>query len=352
MEKKKLLEENQEMRQSLKLFDVSRAVASTIDINRLYTISLDALIQMVPGEAGILVFYENEGEELGLKAVRHLDTKVGEEMARVFKARYEKDLKNLENITVISSSEMGEKDRETLKGFSSILVAPLISGKEPLGFLLVLSKVDKSDYTIRDIKNASFIAEHASTAFDNAQRYVEAKEMAYIDSLTNLYNAKYLDLTLDKELKRADRLMMPVTVLFMDLDNFKKINDDNDHLIGSKVLVEVGKILLQSVREVDTVIRYGGDEYVVILLDADFDTGFMVADRIREAVAEFDFIQDEGLKVKITASIGLATYPVHTKNKKELLKMADMAMYRAKDISRNLVYLAPVPGSDTADGGG
>src|SRR3989304_2177937 len=85
VEKKKLLEENLEMRQSLKLFEVSRAVASTLDINRLYTISLDALIQMVPGEAGILLFYENGGDEPGLKAVRHLDTKVGERMAAVFK---------------------------------------------------------------------------------------------------------------------------------------------------------------------------------------------------------------------------------------------------------------------------
>ena len=90
---------------------------------------------------------------------------------------------------------------------------------------------------------------------------------------------------------------------------------------------------------------------MVILIDADYNTGFTVAERIRTAIEGFDFVKDEGLGIKITASIGLATYPVHTKDKRELLKMADMAMYRAKDISRNLVYLAPMPGSEGSENG-
>jgi diguanylate cyclase (GGDEF)-like protein len=134
-----------------------------------------------------------------------------------------------------------------------------------------------------------------------------------------------------------------VTVLSLKIDNFKRINDTNDHLVGSRVLVDVGKILIKCVREVDTVIRYGGDEYVVILVDADYGVAMMVAERIRSSIEGQHFLEDDSLDIRITASIGVATYPVHTKDKKELLKIADKAMYRAKDISRNFVYLAPMP---------
>ncbi|HAO92321.1 MAG: hypothetical protein A2X93_05740 [Deltaproteobacteria bacterium GWC2_56_8] len=344
MEKKKLLEENQEMRQSLKLFEVSRAVTATLDISKLYNVTLDALLQIVPGEAGIIFFYEEEMKKLEIKAIRHLGLNSGERVVEAFKHRYEKELKDLSNISVISKAELNN-DEEALSDFDSFLIAPLVKGQSNMGFILILGKGGKEVYSLREIKNATFIVEHSAGAFENAQKYAEAKEMAFIDSLTNLYNAKYLDNALDKELKRADRLMMPVTVLFLDLDNFKRINDQNDHLVGSRVLVEVGKILLKCVREVDTVIRYGGDEYVVILVDADYNVAMRVAERIRLTIEKHGFIEEEGLNLHITASIGIATYPIHTKDKKELLKIADKAMYRAKDLSRNVVYLAPVPGA-------
>lgn len=342
MEKKKLLEENIEMRQSLRLFEVSRAITGTLDINKLYNITLDALLQMVPGEAGIIAFYE-EGQKLDIKAVRHLGLTVGERILQVFRNKFENDLKGLGSITVLSRPEVSGEDAEALKNVNTFLVAPIMKGTAVLGFILIITGAGKAGYSLKDIKNSTFIVEHAAQAFENAQKYAEAKEMAFIDSLTNLYNSKYLENALDREIKRADRLMMPVTVLFMDLDNFKKINDNNDHLVGSKVLIEVGKILLKCVREVDTVIRYGGDEYVVILVDADYDVAGRVAERIRVTIEGHHFLEDEALDIRITASIGVATYPIHTRDKKELLKIADKAMYRAKDVSRNVVYLAPVP---------
>ena len=348
LEKKKLLEENQDMRQSLKLFEVSRAITTTLDINKLYNLALDALLQLVPGEAGIVAFYENEGKSLDIKASRHLNTCDSDRIMEVFKHRFERDLKGMVNISVIEKPELPPAENEALSDYNSFMVAPLMKGQATIGYLFILSKAGKGGYSLRDIKNASFVAEHAGAAFENAQKYAEAKEMAFIDSLTNLYNAKYLELVLDKEIKRADRLLMPVTVLFLDLDKFKLVNDSNDHLVGSKMLVEVGKILLKCVREVDTVIRYGGDEFVVILVDADYDVAMRVAERIRSTIERHEFIQEEGLGLKITASIGVATYPIHTRDKKELLKTADKAMYRAKDMSRNTVYLAPVPGQPAA----
>lgn len=349
MEKKKLLEENIEMRQALNLFEATRNIVATIEINKLFTISLDAMLQVVPADAGMLAFYEEGPEEgqkkLDIKCLRHLDIKDAERLLEALKAGYQKVLEGLDEITAISGGELNEKDPEEFKGWGSLLIIPFVNakGQTPMGFLLLLRKDMSWGYGLREVKNASFIAEHASSAFDNARKYSEAKGMAFIDSLTNLYNSKYLETALEKEIKRAERSLTPVTVLFMDLDNFKKINDTNDHLVGSKVLVEVARVILKNVREVDTVVRYGGDEYVVILVDADYTSAFLVADRIRAAVENHPFLHDEGLDIRITASIGMATYPVHTKDKKELLRMADKAMYRAKGISRNVVYLEPVP---------
>ncbi|MBI5970704.1 MAG: diguanylate cyclase [Deltaproteobacteria bacterium] len=351
MEKRKLLEENTEMRMSLKLFEVSKVITATIDINKLYNISLDALLQIVPADAGIVVFFDAEAKKLEITAARHIGTDAAEEIVEVFRKSYENELRAVRNITVVPSADLKRSAGTAAMAYNSFLLAPLIlpegtNGQTPTGFLFLLSKRNKNEYGVREINNAGFIAEHAAQAFHNARQYAEAKGLAFLDSLTNLYNSKYLDAALDKELKRADRLLMPLTVLFVDLDNFKQVNDRNDHLAGSKVLVDVSRVILKAVREVDTVIRYGGDEFVVVLVDADYDVSLRVAERIRSSIEDKTFLEEDGLNVRITASIGVATYPIHTRDKKELLQMADKAMYRAKDISRNAIYVAPVPGGN------
>lgn len=343
LEKKALIEENFEIKHFLKLYEVSRSLASTLELNRLYSLSLDAMLQIVPAEAGILVFYEQDMAKLDIKAERHIALSSASTLVQAFSQVCGVELKNLSSVMVISKNEAKWQSMEELKAYGSMLLAPVVKGADAIGFFMLLSKPGGEVYGVKEIKNAMFIAEHASQSFEHARKFADAKEMAYIDSLTNLYNGKYLEIALDRELKRAMRLMMPVTALFLDLDNFKMINDRNDHLVGSKVLVEIAKILLQNVRDVDTVVRYGGDEYVIVLVDAGHEMGMRVAERIRLAIANHNFLKDEGLDVRVTASIGMATFPIHTRDKKELLKMADKAMYHAKDISRNTVYLAPVP---------
>jgi len=350
LEKKKLLEENQEMRQSLKLFEVSRSITTTLDINRLYDITIDAFLQMLSSRAGALAFFD-DNRELDIKATRHMETDDAGELIKVLRSDLGLGLDKMTSTRAVKvpAEAAGLKNVGEAK---SVVVSPFVRGGVPMGVIFVFSPSAPRAHPEKDIINAEFIAEHASQAFENAQKYVEAKEMAFIDSLTNLYNSKYLDTALDKELKRADRLQMPVTVLFLDLDNFKLINDRNDHLVGSRVLVEVGRLLLKCVREVDTVIRYGGDEYVVILVDADSDSAFRVADRIRATIEGHSFLTDDGLGLRITTSVGVATYPVHTRDKNELLKMADKAMYRAKGMSKNMVYLAPLDEPETGEATG
>ncbi|MBI5886692.1 MAG: diguanylate cyclase [Deltaproteobacteria bacterium] len=343
LEKKKLLEENLDMKQSLRLYEVTRVVTATLDTGRLYHTAIDALLQMVHADAGIVVFYAADGTTLETVAAKHLSPETAERFAGYLKERYAADLPGLKNATVVplpGFDDAAPKEQAQTPA-NTALIAPVLKGERTAGFLILLggSRV----FGARDINNAAFIAQHVSTAYENALQYNEAKETAFIDSLTSLYNSKYLDIVLDKEMKRADRLLMPLTVLFIDIDNFKLINDLNDHLIGSKVLVEFGKVMLRFVREVDTVIRYGGDEYVVILVDADYDVAMRVAERIRAGIEQARFLAEDGLSIKITASIGVATYPIHAREKSELLKIADKAMYHAKNMSRNIVYLAPVP---------
>jgi len=137
-------------------------------------------------------------------------------------------------------------------------------------------------------------------------------------------------------------------VLFLDLDRFKAVNDQYGHLIGSKLLVEVGRVLKGSVRDEDVVARYGGDEYVAVLLGIDSGGALKVAERIRRSIEDHVFLSREGARLRVTASIGLASCPEHTSKKAEVLDLADRAMYRGKRSTRNVVYIAsrdlpPVP---------
>ena len=124
----------------------------------------------------------------------------------------------------------------------------------------------------------------------------------------------------------------------MDVDLLKKINDSYGHLVGSRVLKDMGKILKRSVREVDTVIRYGGDEYTIILVETGRTGANLVAERIRKSIEDHIFAINDALKLKLTASFGYACYPDDTKSKLELLEMADRAMYHGKASGKNVVY--------------
>ena len=161
--------------------------------------------------------------------------------------------------------------------------------------------------------------------------------MLFIDDLSGLYNYRYLEVALDRELKRVERYASNLSILFLDMDYFKQINDIHGHLIGSRVLKEVGELLKKSVREVDVVIRYGGDEYTIILVETGCDTAGYVAERIRSLVESHVFLVSEGYDLRMTCSIGYSCCPEDTVSKQELLEMADKAMYAGKASGKNCV---------------
>ncbi len=169
--------------------------------------------------------------------------------------------------------------------------------------------------------------------------FAKLSEMAYRDDLTSFYNQRYLNDNL-KHLIKSHRLQKKeMSVLFIDLDHFKFINDNFGHVVGSKLLVEVSNIINESLRIHDLGVRYGGDEFVIIFPDIDERKAQKFAEKIRSDIESADFII-ESRKIKITASIGLASYPGNASTADQIIKIADQAMYDAKSKSRNTVYIA------------
>ena len=186
----------------------------------------------------------------------------------------------------------------------------------------------------------NFFQRQARLALINAERSAQAQSLIYIDDLTKLYNGRYLNVVLDREMKRSERYRNFFCVLFMDIDFFKRVNDAHGHLVGSRVLVEVGTVLRACVRDSDTVVRYGGDEFVVLLVETNADEAMIVAERMRKMVEAESFVKGAGLTIRLTISIGIAAFPEHATTKQTLLNLADQAMYRGKESTRNVVYLA------------
>ena len=174
---------------------------------------------------------------------------------------------------------------------------------------------------------------------DNLKRANDRlKELVDIDDLTGLFNMRSLYKRLDFELDRARRYNRSVAVLMMDLDHFKMVNDKHDHLFGSFVIKQVGKIIRTNIRKVDFAARYGGDEYLVVLTEIAQDGAITFANRLRTKIAECDF-NNEFYSIRLTASLGLAlTNPnAHEVDARALVRYADRALYLAKENGRNRV---------------
>ena len=184
--------------------------------------------------------------------------------------------------------------------------------------------------------------EPAAVALDNATRMQRAQALTVTDDLTQLYNSRYLSEVLRREGKRAVRTRQPLSLLFIDLDGFKEINDTHGHLYGSRALVEAGIVIRDCARETDVVARFGGDEFAVVLPDTGSAGALVVADRVRERIAKHVFLATEGYNFRLTGSAGVATLPDIVPTVERLLQAADDAMYWVKAHGKDGIQLARV----------
>jgi diguanylate cyclase (GGDEF)-like protein len=190
------------------------------------------------------------------------------------------------------------------------------------------------------------LLEPLAVAIDAALLLKKSEELSVTDDLTHLYNVRYQNAALRREVSRSRRYRVPVSLIFLDLDGFKSVNDRHGHLWGSRTLIEVGAVIRSVVREIDVVSRFGGDEFTVILPQTSAAGAKVIAERLRQRIAATVFLRAHGLEVKVTASLGIATYPDHGRTEEDLVSRADQAMYAAKAAGKNRVQSArnaPIP---------
>jgi diguanylate cyclase (GGDEF)-like protein len=187
------------------------------------------------------------------------------------------------------------------------------------------------------------LLEPAAVALDNAMQLRRAEALSVTDDLTRLYNTRYMNSVLRRETKRASRSGRPLSLLFLDLDGFKGVNDKHGHLCGSRALIEAAAVIRGSARETDVVARFGGDEFALILPDTGGEGAFAVGERIRERIAAHEFLASDGLNIRLTASVGVATLPDVAASADELVHAADKAMYQVKESGKNGIQIAAAP---------
>jgi diguanylate cyclase (GGDEF)-like protein len=320
---------------------IVRLTGSELDPHRIIDVAMERvgeflnlrawLFLLADPEQGILTVERTGGEGLGAMKGKRLG--IGEGVAgRAAQRR--------QPVILDDAGEASMPDLPRLMQARSVLAVPLLSRVRLIGVLVAVDRQRVGQFTGHDARLLSLLLEPAAVAIDNALLLKKSEELSVTDDLTKLYNSRYLNATLRREVERSKRYRTPVSLIFLDLDGFKSVNDQHGHLWGSRTLVEIGRVLGSTVREIDVVSRFGGDEFTVILPQTGPEGAAIIAERIRQKIAETTFLASYGLSVRITASLGIASFPDHGRTKDDLLARADQAMYLVKGRGKNGVALA------------
>jgi diguanylate cyclase (GGDEF)-like protein len=218
-------------------------------------------------------------------------------------------------------------------GLRSYALFPLSSRGRAIG-VLALGSARAFSFDDETLARLQPLADAVALAFENVRLFQKTRELSITDEITPLYNFRYFHQALDRELKLVNRYGSTLSLLFIDLDRFKPINDTWGHLRGSRTLREVGFLIRAGVRETDIPARYGGDEFVVILPQTDGDSGRVLAEKLRRLVEGHTFLQEEGINARLGVSLGIATYPAEATTKEALIRLADKRMYEDKESRR------------------
>ena len=304
------------------LFRVSSAISRTMDLEELFCLILDTVtgleILNLEPRGGILII---EGERLNL--VSHLG------YPDAFVDQY-KSIK-IGSGPFGTAAKTGEiiVSENSVKGIGH-LVIPLKVRNQVLGVLSLHSRtgLDLDDHKSKILLT---IGNQVGVTIDHARLYEETKKLSLLDPLTGLANRRFMDIVLERSFARAKRLERQLSALMLDIDYFKNYNDTYGHAAGDTLLVKIAKVILKETRGIDLVVRYGGEEFLILLPETGLPLACEVAERIRKSVKA---------KIKITVSLGISSYHEGMKKKKDLIKKADEALYQAKQNGRNRIEVS------------
>jgi two-component system cell cycle response regulator len=224
---------------------------------------------------------------------------------------------------------------------NTAVAVPLIRADRTIGVLALYHRTVPEPFDREDATTLASFATQASVAIENVLLHREAERLSITDGLTGIWNRRYLGLTLAKEIDRAQRFERPLSVLMVDIDHFKTVNDEHGHPRGDEVLVEITRRIMAEIRsQIDFLTRYGGEEFVIVLPETPAQGAMIVAEKIRRSIGDESFRSDSGPPVSVTVSIGAATYPEDGDTVSVLVGAADAAMYKAKDAGRDRVAAA------------
>lgn len=234
---------------------------------------------------------------------------------------------------------------------TTLVAVPLKSSTTVIGVLVLFEREGGGEFSEDDLAMLRTFTSQATVAVDNLLMHEEARRLSITDGLTGLWNYRYFQLTVGKEIERASRFGRPMALLMLDLDYFKLINDLHGHPRGDAVLVELADRVRRTVRDVDMIARYGGEEFVAILPETDECGALQTAERIVTAVRRRPFGADDDDPLQVTISMGVALFPAHGTTAAILLRRADEALYAAKRAGRDTWRLALDPPAAPGAGG-
>ena len=245
------------------------------------------------------------------------------------------------NRTIVNVFEKEKKKlfKNNTKFTQLIKFFPLKAKTKVIGFIEVDNILSRQLMTEERIKNLKIFISQASIAIENADLYKKVESLSIHDYLTGLYNSRYFYKELERELSRAKRYPESMALIMLDIDHFKSFNDNYGHLIGDKILKSVADILTNNIRENDIAARYGGDEFIILLLNIPISEAKNIAERIRESLLNKKF-NIGGESLSITSSIGITPLSKSDSSTKQFINRADKALYKAKQLGRNRIELS------------
>jgi len=326
------LESSQAMLENM--YETTRALSSILDLEQLLKDVLSIANDLLRVKKCSVLLVEPSGKDLCIYAKLEKGNKTIYDPPMLISEKKPGD------IAIRGTGFYSKKNSIALSSGRQILELPLISLGKVIG-LLQIEPQKTYELQEKDRKNFTIFANSTAIAIDNARLHMKTQELTIIDGLTGLYNYRFFRTKLSDEIRRSDRYHQQLSVLMIDVDHFKEINDLQGHQTGNIILQEIVSIVKHSVRDVDIVARYGGEEFVVILPQTGLKDAISIADRMKNQMERAYFTNSQGQRdVRATISVGVAVYPDGVLSPNQLLERVDQAMYRAKKEGRNRVCVA------------